>query len=676
MDPVDFFLSLQNTLEGEAETLYRMRMEELLWRAGRYGEDPTEAFLERLQRQFPGHTVERIREFQEFSRGRAESLLTYHNRLINVAEDVRCTDNSLLISKFLGGLDEALGGEAEAGMYARDEEGEEVEKDVQCALMAWRGREEMGLRSGGKDGRRGQGRKEQVKGVKPAEPAVEQAPARHPQERLACQTSVLLLEKGAMEVEGEKPKRAYQAVGGLLPGERGGTPGLGGAPRMKGMDKPQQQSDWQQPIHLVELFRGIGAGLSAVVRNGIVVRRWTYVEKEPGVGRMAEHHAWKLQAEFPELLSERVIREAMGGTIHDVKEISEAEVASWGQVDLLVVGWECQGVSWPGKGKGEEDNRTRLMEELFRILDWLQERQGRVAYLLENLDLEGDSREPIQLLQAEVDGVRRAAKRKVQDILAPGRTPAPVCHKSYSKHEQCNQVGQERRALPTLVAYVGAAGYKWEAGKPGPGMVYDHGRQRWEEPTALERELAMGYGEDATAAPGANEADRRRALGNAMDGHVLRWLIQRMWRETVVSWGQEEGKEGTEAETWGAWSCQEKEEESWVVGEAMSKEGKDAMQELLARHRKCFAFTMQELGRCKVKEMELKLSSTEPVFHRRRKMPPGDEEICKEKIKELLEAGLIRRSESEYATPTVVAARRDLTGEVLSRRIFQGLQGT
>ncbi|CAI7731988.1 unnamed protein product [Closterium sp. NIES-54] len=67
--------------------------------------------------------------------------------------------------------------------------------------------------------------------------------------------------------------------------------------------------------------------------------------------------------------------------------------------------------------------------------------------------------------------------------------------------------------------------------------------------------------------------------------------------------------------------------------------------------------------------MELKLSSTEPVFHRRRKMPPGDEEICKEKIKELLEVGLIRRSESEYATPTVVAARRDLTGEVLSRRM-------
>ncbi|CAI7849085.1 unnamed protein product, partial [Closterium sp. NIES-54] len=117
MDPVDFFLSLPKTLEGEAKTLYRLRMEELLWRAGRYGEDPTEAFLERLQRQFPGHTAECIREFQEFSRGRAESLLTYYNRLINVAEDVRCTDNSLLIRKFLGGLDEALGGGLRMRVY-------------------------------------------------------------------------------------------------------------------------------------------------------------------------------------------------------------------------------------------------------------------------------------------------------------------------------------------------------------------------------------------------------------------------------------------------------------------------------------------------------------------------------------------------------------------------------
>ncbi|CAI7734396.1 unnamed protein product [Closterium sp. NIES-53] len=173
---------------------------------------------------------------------------------------------------------------------------------------------------------------------------------------------------------------------------------------MKCMDEPKQQSDWQQPICLLELFGGIGAGLSTVVRSGTAVRRWIYVEKEPVVRKMAEHHAWKLHAEFPELLSGRVIQEAMGGTIHDVREITEVEVASWGQVDLLVAGWECQGVSWAGKGRGVGDPRMKLKEDLFHIMDWLQERPGRVAYLLENLDLEGDSREPIRVVRERIRG--------------------------------------------------------------------------------------------------------------------------------------------------------------------------------------------------------------------------------------------------------------------------------
>ncbi|CAI7815371.1 unnamed protein product [Closterium sp. NIES-54] len=67
--------------------------------------------------------------------------------------------------------------------------------------------------------------------------------------------------------------------------------------------------------------------------------------------------------------------------------------------------------------------------------------------------------------------------------------------------------------------------------------------------------------------------------------------------------------------------------------------------------------------------MHIKLTEEIPVYQRKRRMSPGDLEICTDKCKELLEAGLIRPSESEYAVAIVVAARKDLTRGILSRQM-------
>ncbi|CAI5473038.1 unnamed protein product [Closterium sp. Yama58-4] len=180
----------------------------------------------------------------------------------------------------------------------------------------------------------------------------------------------------------------------------------------------------------------------------------------------------------------------------------------------------------------------------------------------------------------------------------------------------------------------------------------------------------MGYEENATKASGVTEQERRRALGQAMDGQVMRWFVRRMWRGVVLEAEPKGEEQMREVQKVGAWvSLPVKEEAEWAIGDTMGKEGKKALQAVLAKYRHAFAFTLQELGKCTVKEMELKLTTDEPVFQRKRRMAPGDEDVCREKCKELLEAGLIQRSESEYATPTVIAARKDLTGEVLSRRM-------
>ncbi|CAI7898902.1 unnamed protein product, partial [Closterium sp. NIES-54] len=56
-------------------------------------------------------------------------------------------------------------------------------------------------------------------------------------------------------------------------------------------------------------------------------------------------------------------------------------------------------------------------------------------------------------------------------------------------------------------------------------------------------------------------------------------------------------------------------------------------------------------------------------------MTTEEVQICTEKCKELMEAGFIRKSNSEYAAATVVAARTDLTGKVLSKRMCGDYRG-
>ncbi|GJP34234.1 hypothetical protein CLOM_g18682 [Closterium sp. NIES-68] len=112
-------------------------------------------------------------------------------------------------------------------------------------------------------------------------------------------------------------------------------------------------------------------------------------------------------------------------------------------------------------------------------------------------------------------------------------------------------------------------------------------------------------------------------------------------------------------------------EKEWELSPDLDSKVAAAIRQVLQEHHETFDYTLQDLGKCTLHELELPLDTEVPVYQRRRRMSPGDEEICRSKCKELLEAGLIRpsNSKSPYAAATVVAARTDLTGEVLARRM-------
>ncbi|CAI7803258.1 unnamed protein product [Closterium sp. NIES-54] len=441
---------------------------------------------------------------------------------------------------------------------------------------------------------------------------------------------------------------------------------------------------------------------------------------------------------------------------HRVEDVREDVLACWGHADLVIAGWECQGLSRVGEGKGME---------LIRILKMIKRKQGEVAYIVENVDIRDDMRGGVALdaaqngsrthrtrrywqnvvpeavVQYELSMMERPRARLVQDILEPGKMPAPVRHPDHETQFPCNKVGEPWQAWPTLVAHEQARGFKMEEGREGPGMVFDRLKGICEEPMALERELAMGLLAAATASVDVTERQRRRALGNAMGLNALHWLVgvmhwhlekQRLERRrdhvaqavpktqqdeikeeeseillahigagglggkanrgeaqvggAAGAAGAEEGadlpnrEEGTdqgaaaEGEGQGAGGGSET-QHVWNIGEALQGTTTIRMGAVLRQHAAAFAHNLQELEKYVTGTMHLPLMSEIPVYQRRRRMSHQDIEVCIEKCQELLAAGLIRRSASDYAAATVVAAMTYLAGAVLSRRMCGDYRG-
>ncbi|CAI7818818.1 unnamed protein product [Closterium sp. NIES-54] len=137
-----------------------------------------------------------------------------------------------------------------------------------------------------------------------------------------------------------EPKKAWRAEGGRKESLRGGS-----------SEKENVTASLDQySITLVELFGGLGAGLAAALEAGLKVEKWVYVELDPEVRKMAWNHALMLQQQYPVQLTKGVQREAMQNKKWDVGQLTKEDVRSWGKVDLLVAGWECQGTSRAGKG--------------------------------------------------------------------------------------------------------------------------------------------------------------------------------------------------------------------------------------------------------------------------------------------------------------------------------------
>lgn len=96
------------------------------------------------------------------------------------------------------------------------------------------------------------------------------------------------------------------------------------------------------------------------------------------------------------------------------------------------------------------------------------------------------------------------------------------------------------------------------------------------------------------------------------------------------------------------------------VGDAVSIADRDKLIDPLRRHSDCFAYDLAGLGCANTTKMNIELSSQRPVVYRPYRLSHHEREKVRGMIDEMLQAGIIRESVSNYVSPIPIflCARR------------------
>lgn len=81
--------------------------------------------------------------------------------------------------------------------------------------------------------------------------------------------------------------------------------------------------------------------------------------------------------------------------------------------------------------------------------------------------------------------------------------------------------------------------------------------------------------------------------------------------------------------------------------------------ELLLEYEDCFAADTKDLGRTNLTEMKIELTSSTPVFHKPYRLAKTELDIVRAKVKDLVDAGIVKESQSNYASPVILVKKKN-----------------
>lgn len=83
------------------------------------------------------------------------------------------------------------------------------------------------------------------------------------------------------------------------------------------------------------------------------------------------------------------------------------------------------------------------------------------------------------------------------------------------------------------------------------------------------------------------------------------------------------------------------------------------LQSVLGKYTECFSSNNKNIDLTHLGEMSIKLSTTNPVHRRPYRLANFERMKVKANVDELLKGGVIRKSESNYASPVIIVPKRN-----------------
>lgn len=107
----------------------------------------------------------------------------------------------------------------------------------------------------------------------------------------------------------------------------------------------------------------------------------------------------------------------------------------------------------------------------------------------------------------------------------------------------------------------------------------------------------------------------------------------------------------------------------WIIGEIgdrehringdLEKSKSNELKKMLGRYDDCFAWNNEQLGRCDIIQVDIETSDEQPIRCHPYRVSPAQREIIDKQVEEMLRLGVIKESNSSYASPVVLVKKPD-----------------